>query len=354
MAGAGLISAASKIFPREFRAADSSSSATQAARRAGRKLAGFVQDDWRLSQKFTLNLGLRYSYDSPLRENHNLWANFDPTSPTGLVQQGQGGLNTLWHPDRGDFSPRVGFAWDLNGKGTTVVRGGFSVIYSTFTMIEWMTQNQFQQPGGSSVSLGANPSGAFHKRGGSRKQGYSAAFPAESRSRLPICWSVNSAGMARALCFRRPRATCNAVDLRPQCNLMGVDPNLKTPYVMNFSLGITHAFANNLSLEVSYVGNHGARLTGFTDINQCPANVHGRYCVLPYASKFPWFGYINEMTNDVRSNYNSMQATLTKRMSHGLVFHRRVHVRSRPRQRFPESFRPPPAELQRSRSGVWQ
>ena len=103
---------------------------------------------------------MRYSYDSPLREIHNLWANFDPTAPTGLVQQGQGGLNTLWQPDRGDFSPRVGFAWDVNGKGTTVVRGGFSIIYSTFTMDEWMAQNQFQQAGGSSVSLAANPSGA--------------------------------------------------------------------------------------------------------------------------------------------------------------------------------------------------
>ena len=56
---------------------------------------------------------------------------------------------------------------------------------------------------------------------------------------------------------------------------MAVDPNLKMPYVMNFSLGVTHAFTNNLSLEVSYVGNHGSRLTGFTDINQCPPT-HGR------------------------------------------------------------------------------
>ena len=73
-------------------------------------IAAFVQDDWRMSPKFTLNLGLRYSYRSPLREANNLWANFDPTSPTGLVQQGKPGHNTMWNPDRGDFSPRVGFA----------------------------------------------------------------------------------------------------------------------------------------------------------------------------------------------------------------------------------------------------
>jgi len=86
-------------------------------------------------------------------------------------------------------------------------------------------------------------------------------------------------------------------------------------------LGVTHAFTPNLSLEVGYVGDHGARLVGFSDINQCPPNLTTgsvNNCVNPYASKFPYFSFINFMTNDVRSNYNSLQATLTKRMSHGL------------------------------------
>ena len=61
------------------------------------------------------------------------------------------------------------------------------------------------------------------------------------------------------------------------CNLLAVDPNLKTPYIENFNLGIQHQFGNNLSLEVGYVGNHGARLTGFADINQ-PAAGAG-YCL---------------------------------------------------------------------------
>jgi hypothetical protein len=89
---------------------------------------------------------------------------------------------------------------------------------------------------------------------------------------------------------------------------------------MNYSLGVTHAFNNNLSLEVGFVGDHGARLTGFSDLNQCPANITTattNNCVTPYSTRFPYFGFINVMTNDVRSNYDSMQATLTKRMSHG-------------------------------------
>jgi carboxypeptidase family protein len=286
-------------------------------------IAGFGQDDWRLTPKFTLNLGLRYSYTSPIRERGNLWANFDPTSPTGMVQQGQSGLNSLWRPDRSDFSPRVGFAYDVTGKGTTVVRGGFSVIYSTFTMIEWESQNQFQEAGGSSVSLGAVPTGANIVVGGNTLftgQSGGIVVKAASFKGAQMCYdpavSVCPAGQATVY---PSNTTLTCSDTAP-CNIMAVDPNLKTPYIVNFSLGVTHAFTPNLSLEVSYVGDHGARLTGFSDVNQCPPNdtQTGGTCVFHYAKQFPWLGYINEMTNDGRSNYDSLQATLTKRMSHGL------------------------------------
>src|SRR6266550_416402 len=274
----------------------------------------FVQDDWHLSPKFTLNLGLRYEYKSPIKEVNNLWANFDPTSATGLVQQGQPGHNTMWNPDRGDFSPRLGFAYDVSGKGTTVVRGGFSIMYESFTAVEWMNQNQFQNS--SAVSLAANPTGALIDTG--------SCLPSQT------CTSLGGNIVVKANKFKAnqltwngpgtvfPSSTTITCSAASPCNLMAVDPNLKTPYVMNFSLGVTHAFGNNLSLEVGYVGNLGKRLTGFSDINQCPANTGN--CVAPYANKFPYIGFINEMTNDTHSNYNSVQTTLTKRMSHGLSF----------------------------------
>jgi hypothetical protein len=293
--------------------------------------AAFFQDDWRLTQRFTLNLGLRYSYFSPLREVNNLWANFDPNSPTGLVQQGQPGLNTLWHPDRGDFSPRVGFAYDVNGKGMTVVRGGFSIIYSEFSMIEWQQQNQFQNS--SSVSLGANPTGACTvsvptgstcAAAGGTTLGGSIAAKAAGFDPTQLCWDpmvpTSNCPAGQTTVFPSSGAGISCTAASP-CNLMGVDPNLKSPYVVNFSLGVTHAFTPNLSLEVGYVGDHGARLTGFSDINQCPP--HAGKCtssLRPYGKQFPDFKFINYMTNDLRSNYHSLQATLTKRMSHGLSF----------------------------------
>ena len=89
---------------------------------------------------------------------------------------------------------------------------------------------------------------------------------------------------------------------------------------MNWSLGIQHSFSNNLSLEVGYVGNHGDNLTGFVDLNACAPTANPDACVRPYASKFPYLQFINQTTNDARSNYDSLQTTLTKRVSHGLSF----------------------------------
>jgi hypothetical protein len=280
-------------------------------------IAAFVQDDWRLSPKFTLNLGLRYEYKSSIREANNLWANFDPTSATGLVQQGQPGHNTLWNPDKGNFSPRVGFAWDINGKGTTVVRGGASIMYETFTAVEFMSQLSFQNSSG--VALANNPTGAFIDDGlgcmstvpiSCRTLGGNIAVKAANFTDSQLHWDGPGTVFPSNVSL-----SCSAAN---KCNLMAVDPNLKAPEVYNYSLGVTHAFSNDLSLEVGYVGDHGSRLTVFNDVNKCAPNV-GK-CVLPYANQFPYLGFINEMTNSARSNYNSAQVTLTKRMSHGVSF----------------------------------
>ncbi len=87
-----------------------------------RVTAGFIQDDWRVTPKVIVNLGLRYEYVSPMKMRNNAWASFE--SNAGLVQQGSGGLNTLWSGDHTGVEPRLGLAWDVTGKGTTVVRAG--------------------------------------------------------------------------------------------------------------------------------------------------------------------------------------------------------------------------------------
>src|SRR5258706_14538808 len=111
-----------------------------------------------MNQKFTLNFGLRYEFKSPIKEANNLWANFDPSSPTGLIQQGSPGHETIWKADPLNFSPRLGFAYDVKGDGKTVIRGGLSGMYSTFTGVMWVDQKQVQNS--SLVMRAANPAGS--------------------------------------------------------------------------------------------------------------------------------------------------------------------------------------------------
>jgi hypothetical protein len=270
--------------------------------------AGFVQDDWRIKPRLMLNVGLRYSYVSPLKESNNLFGNFDPA--LGLVQQGQPSVGgTVVKPDYKNFSPRVGFAWDVTGKGTTIVRGGSNILYSMFSTAQFMQSGQSNFGGGgglhviptgactTSVPVGTPCPKTF---GGSIVLG-NATIPG---SKLNWNGPVFPTG-----------ATLSCTAAIP-CNIITVDPNLKTPYILNWHLGVQHVITPNLSLEVGYVGNHGDNLTNFVDLNQ-PDLVTG---VTPYGAKFPYLGHINRTINDGHSNYHSLQSTLTKRVSHGLSF----------------------------------
>jgi hypothetical protein len=270
--------------------------------------AGFVQDDWRITPRLMVNLGLRYSYISPMKDIHNLIGNFDPT--LGMVQQGQPSVgDSIWKPDKKNWSPRAGFAWDVTGKGTTVVRGGASIIYSMFTPAQFV-QSPFQNFTGGAIT--ATPTG-----------GCAVAVPVGTPCPKTFGGTI-SLGTAlipgASLNWNGPvfpvgaLTSCTAA---APCNLTVVDPNLKVPYLVNWNFGIQHQLANNLSLEVGYVGNHGDRLTGFVDLNQInPAGNGDR----PYAAKFPYLNFINQTTNDAHSNYHSLQTTLTKRLSRGLSF----------------------------------
>ena len=90
-----------------------------------------------------------------------------------------------------------------------------------------------------------------------------------------------------------PASTAISCTALKPCNVGAVDPHLKNPDVINYNLRVQHVFGNDFSLDISYVGNHGALLTGQTDLNQANL-VTG---VLPYASQYPYLGFINEFSN---------------------------------------------------------
>jgi hypothetical protein len=111
------------------------------------------------------------------------------------------------------------------------------------------------------------------------------------------------------------------------CSIMGVQRNLKNPSVVTWSFGIQHAFTHSLSLDATYVGNHGRNALGVIDINQVnpnsPAEIACGHCEQngrPYNSQYPYLAYINMMGNYYRSNYNALQLTLTEHGFHGFTF----------------------------------
>jgi hypothetical protein len=255
-----------------------------------------------------LNLGLRYSYTTPFEAAGGNLGNFDPA--LGLVQQGQASVgSTLWKPDHKNFSPRVGLAWDVTGKGTTIVRAGAGIFYSIFSVAPFAGNPGIANVPGTSIAT--VPTGACTTAvavgtpcpqtfGGTIATG-SAYIPGNK-----LNW--NGVVFPSGVVF-----SCTAA---APCSIGSVDPNLRTPYVGTWNIGVQHAFSNNLSLEVGYVGTHGDNLIGNVDLNQ-PNLATG---VTPYGAKYPYLQFINHVENYAYSNYNSLQTTLTKRLSHGFNF----------------------------------
>src|SRR5438128_3592987 len=242
--------------------------------------AAFFQDDWRIASKFMLNLGLRWSYVAPIKEANGLLGGFDPVR--GLVQQGQPGFDGLFKRDYKNFSPRVGFNWDITGKGTTVLRGGSSVIYTMYTPAQWM-QSNYQNFGG----------GAFHLvPTGACTVAVNPGTPCPSTFGGTIT-TANAVIPGSFLDWNNvvfPKGAVFSCTSAVRCNIVTVDPNLKYPYIVNWNFGVQHAFRNDLSLDISYVGNHGDRLSGRRDINMVDP-VTG---VRPYATQFPYLAFIDQ------------------------------------------------------------
>jgi hypothetical protein len=304
----------------------------------------FIEDDYRMTPRLTVNLGLRYELATVIKEKNNEIGIFDPNSPQGFVQVGNS-ISSPFGGDHNNFSPRAGVAWDINGNQKTVVRAGASMLY------EYVPFSAFMNSGGNSVGLGKVPTGAELCVNGTCMQG-SGNIAAATFNPDPATLSSNWKSNGATPIFPAGAVACgdgNSVVSGP-ASLRGLSPvpcttasfaqNLRTPYIITWNFDIQRAITNNLSLDLAYLGNHGVKLYGTRDINTPPLGAGyspaglaacaadpttcGNLPDLPelgtYSAKFPYIQYILELSNMYRSHYNAVQATLTERTSHGLSF----------------------------------
>jgi hypothetical protein len=310
----------------------------------------FFQDDYRMTPRITVNFGVRYELATIIQEVNNELGNFDPNSPTGLVQVGEG-ITAPYNPDHRDWSPRAGFAWDLQGNQKTVIRAGASMLY------EFVPFSAFMNSGGNAVGLGKVPTGALLcKPVGTPPVETCAQGPGTIAAATvnPAPQGLSTGWQSNGPIFQAGTVTCS--DASP-CATASFARDLRTPYVITWNFDLQRAITPNLSLDLAYLGNHGVKIYGTRDINT-PATGAGwgdpsvtgtpaQLCVAsqndgspgspnptgspfdncapgpelgPYSQKFPYLQYILQLSNMDRSHYNAVQATLTQRTSHGLSF----------------------------------
>jgi len=318
--------------------------------------AAFVQDDWRITPRLTVNLGVRYELTTVLKEQNNLMGNFDPVK--GPQQVGVGGYSNVFNGDHNNFSPRVGFAWDIGGNGKTVVRGGAGILYEQGSFDSLMAIGNLlglrTEPTGVPLWFGGAVTPVT--LGGTINVG-EVDYTGPNLAPIKANWANNSAsnplysptpvcGDGQTTVPNDPATYGSLAGTTPApCSVLGVDHNLRTPYISTWSLGIQRALTNSLSLDVTYVGNHATKLVGLSDLNQppigsgwtaavktacatdpsladgnCAPDPVAEVNAQPYHGQFPYLNYIYWLSNSNLSNYNSLQVSMTQHETHGVSF----------------------------------
>lgn len=255
--------------------------------------AFFAQDSWRVTPKLTLSYGLRYEYSAPWTEVNSKLANLEPGSGS-LITPGSANWQGLYRPDRNNFSPRFGFAYNVGGNARTVIRGGYALLYET------LMQSSIVQP------LENNP-----------------PFSAAAVTFSPTPFATGNSASNTLLDLRRSAVPSRSIAAVPQ--------NLSNPYSMQFTLNIQRSFANTWLTEIGYQATRGVGLAINYNRNQVPiaslstaqreiiaragANTAA---IIDLLRPYPAFNTINYFTNTAQSIYHGFHFNVEKRLSAGL------------------------------------
>ncbi|MGB7721045.1 MAG: TonB-dependent receptor [Bryobacteraceae bacterium] len=248
----------------------------------------YLQDDFRVSAKLTLNAGLRWEFASPLYERDNNYSNFDPTTNT-MIKATSGSLfnRSLTHPDYGDFGPRLGLAYSIDSK--TVVRAGYGVSY-TF----------FNRPGSAQEGINA-PQALFGV--------FTQTIPPGGPVPANFLTTQNSFSTNIA----SPAAFNPALS-----NVVYTPPDSKWPRIQNWLFSVQRQLPKNTVFELSYNGNHSTRLPIIADYNQAAPNQPGQSLGVAARVPIPTFGPITWLYPGGNNHYDGLSARVEHRFSKGL------------------------------------
>lgn len=267
----------------------------------------FAQNDWRVTPKLNLNLGIRYEYFSPVYERFNRQASFNAvtgyldiprsshvTLPDSLsyLPVNHNASNALIPADYTNVSPRIGWAYQISPKLTT--QSAFGVFFN-----------------GDEDGPYSNPSPGFNPP-------YFDSQVYVTPCSLP---SYNNAAQncsVPGLSVLSQGFPANALSEPNTPSLFSLDTNLRTPYVMQWHLTFQYQLDQNTMLETSYVGSKSNKEYTFFNLNQAAPSADPSAA---YAPRRP-FPYVNAAINYLKSggnaNYNALQLSLQHRLTHGL------------------------------------
>ena len=320
------------------------------------EIGAYFQDDWKVTRRLTLNLGLRYDLFTRHHEEDNLATTFipgpgsnilagvmsanspancpiDPDPLAQLVGEcGPGGFapaKGLGKGDHNNLGPRVGFAWDVMGDGKTSLRGGMGLSYEG-TLYNPLSNSRWNLPYYS-----------FNFADNALNGDVNTVIYGPTTCTATAC----SPSGATPTFTGPPTNPGQGVGAQATGNLTGwapFNPNvailtgivlpqgIRDPYVYNYFLSVQRQLASKWVLEVNYVGTTGHKLFRAENINRHPGSVLPAGSTITDNFGRTWqgnggfanniYGNLRNWENSVNSNYNSLQTSLKKQVSHGLLF----------------------------------